>query len=104
VTPESAEHGDYAESGWLDKEGQSMEPDRYDIEEGKSAVDNAVWYLNYKYVVPSSTHFHKGVWYSATSEPDFRTMKEETISFHLEDFNEEEQQEIFQRVSWYSKL
>jgi hypothetical protein len=31
ITPESAEHGDAEERGWLDKEGTSVEPDFYDV-------------------------------------------------------------------------
>ena len=41
ITPESAENGDVAESGWLDEEGRDFTPDFED----ETAVGNAISFL-----------------------------------------------------------
>ena len=42
ITEESAAEGDVEEAGWEDEEGVEVEPDEYDLEEGKTVVDLAV--------------------------------------------------------------
>lgn len=108
VTPESAEQGDTAESGWYDsgfrfnamdkpEEGHSCEPDKWDIEDGLNAVDLAVKYLKDKCAWhPSASRFHKNIWYSAEScTEDYSSDESIEYSYHLEGFSEEEQEEIF---------
>lgn len=51
VTPESAEHGDVADSGWIDEDGVPMGDD------DESAVDDAVKFLKDKGVEPSSSAY-----------------------------------------------
>lgn len=64
-TPESIEEGDSADSGWVDEDGVDMTPDEYDRSSGITAVDKAVKLLKYDGAgQPSSSHFHRGVWYS----------------------------------------
>lgn len=41
-TPESIEAGDTEETGWVNEDGQSMEPDEYDIEEGKEKYGEGI--------------------------------------------------------------
>lgn len=104
VTPESAEHGDVESRGWVDDTGQSMEPDAYDIADGKTRVDLALeFFSNLGYVEPSSSAFHPGVWYT---EPEYglgtREYIEdgelETRAYHLYNFTDAEQETIFNGI------
>lgn len=96
VTPESAEQGDAAERGWIDEEGESMDPDADDRAEGLTAVDKAADFLDDQGVSPSASHFHPGLWYTTTDpDTDLRTGETEYRSYHLVGFTTEEQQEIF---------
>ena len=102
VTPESAEEGDFEDQGWEDEEGESMLPDKWDIEEGLTAVDKAVEFLtNSRYTTePSSSQFHQGVWYSTPDADQNYTTGEDTYySCHLNGFTEEEEAEIYKRVT-----
>lgn len=101
VTPESAEQGDYADQGWEDEEGESMTPDEYDAEDGITAVDKAVRFLQDKGGnEPSSSQFHEGVWYSTVDpERDFHTGEEKYYSFHLKGFTPEEEAQIFEKIN-----
>jgi len=84
------------ENGWFDEDGESMLPDEYDIEDDITVIDNAYNFLKKNYATEaSSTHFNKGVWYSANSETDFITSQETTYSFHLNGFTEQEEETIF---------
>ena len=95
---ESAAEGDYEETGWENEAGVLVEPDEYDIEEGRTAVDNAVRFLkNSNVSEPSSSQFHPGVWYTAYDEPmEIGGLRDR--SFHLSGFTEEEELEIFNRM------
>jgi hypothetical protein len=63
ITPESAAEGDYEETGFIDEEGQDMEPDEFDLEEGKTPVDLAVEFLlNEGPLEASSYPFSGGTW------------------------------------------
>lgn len=100
VTPESAEDGDYAESGWEDEEGMDMTPDQYDVEEGLTAVDKAVSNLRAAGAVePSSSQFHKGVWYSDGGSDDYRTGERTERNYHLRNFTEEQERAIFDQIT-----
>ena len=100
TTPESAEQGDFSETGWINQEGEDMTPDLYDIEEGKTAVDKAVEFLKNEGVIePSSSDFHPGNWYSTEwQNVDMRTGEDEERSYHLVGFTPEEEKEIYDRV------
>lgn len=91
-TPESIEQGDAAEHGWIDEEGQEIEADP---EFDETVVGEAVRFLRDVGIVEaSSSHFHKGVWYSG-GDSDFDTGEIEQRSYHLYDFTVEQEQEIF---------
>lgn len=95
VTEESVEAGDFAETGWEDEEGQVIEAD----EEG-DLIDAAVeWLDDQGGTEPSSSHFHKGTWYS-TPDPNinYRSGESKYLSFHLVNFSEDEQREIFEAM------
>lgn len=100
TTPESAEAGDFSETGFVD-EDYSLEPDKYDREEGLTAVDLAVKLLKHYFAYePSSTRFHKGIWYSTSWEViDYGTGEEEERSFHLKGFSEREEREVFDEIT-----
>lgn len=99
VTPESAEQGDYAESGWYDEEGDSVVPDQYDVEEGLTVVDKAVeWLRKHNVAEASSSHFHQGVWYTSCPDVDYGTGAETTYNYHLQGFTPEQEEEIFKRI------
>jgi hypothetical protein len=100
-TPESVENGDAEERGWVDKDGVSMVPDEYDLDDGKTAVDLAIKFLKDEgSTEASSSSFHPGVWYvqtEGTRDRDYFEKGEETIqSYHLEGFTPEEERAIFE--------
>lgn len=92
---------DYEEEhGWEDEEGQDVEVDEFDREDGLDVADVAAkWLLdkgaNYE---ASSSHFHPGIWYSAQPVGDFGEASETTYSFHLEGFTPEEEEKIFYKL------
>lgn len=98
ITPESAENGDVEESGWED-EHVSMEPDEWDVEDGITAVDKAVEYIQDNGGVQNNGD---GSWYS-TVDPsgtrDYYEKGEEVYySFHLNNFSDDEMNEIADRI------
>lgn len=100
VTPESAEHGDVADRGWIDDEGESMAPDSYDRSEGLTAVDKAVRFLKDNGAgEASSSYFHRGIWYSDYGSEDYRTGENEQRSYHLKGFTAAQEREIFNQMS-----
>jgi len=110
VTPESAEHGDFAETGWLDGcwkydtpdgiDFDCMDPDKWDREEGITAIDKTVEFLRDAGAVhPSDSGGGSGTWYSTESELDYRTGESETRSYHLGGFTPEEEQAIFDHIT-----
>lgn len=100
VTPESAEEGDYAEIGWENEEGEDMTPDEYDAEEGITAVDKAVEFLKDNGPVePSSSRFSVRTWYTHYGEQDWRDGSYTNYNYFLNGFSEEEEREIYSRVT-----
>jgi hypothetical protein len=91
ITPESAEQGDFAETGFIDEEGAEIEPD----EDETLAQAAARWLESEGASEASSTQFHRGVWYSTEYDTDYRTGEEEQRSFHLKDFTPEEEREVW---------
>lgn len=99
-TPESVENGDAEERGFIDEEGEEIELDEYDKEEGLTIVDKAVEFLKDKGVEESSaSFFHLGFWYTTYKyREDFSTGEEENRSYHLEGFTEQQEREIYERM------
>lgn len=102
ITPESAENGDAEERGWIDEEGVDMAPDEYDTDDGLTAVDKAVVFLNDEGATEaSSSHFHDGTWYNAYGEAglhNLRTGATENRGYHLYGFKPEEEEAIFKQI------
>lgn len=96
VSPESAEDGDFSETGWIDEDGVSCVPDEYDRADGKTTTDLAIKLLRDDGATePSSTHFHKGVWYSDHGDEDYSTGENTTKSYHLHGFSVPQERKIF---------
>jgi hypothetical protein len=106
VTPESAAEGEAAETGWEDEAGQLIEPDEYDIEEYESefAAVVALACRAMGFVQPSSSRWHRGVWYTDIEpDMDYATNAETSNSFHLEGFTPAEELAIFQHYKRLNK-
>jgi len=88
------------ENGWINGPDNplSVEPDEYDLEEGKTAVDLAVKLMRDEGASQaSSSHFHVGVWYSNEGELD-RQGELTSFSYHLKGFTPSEECEVFRRM------
>lgn len=107
ITPESAEEGDYAETGWKDGAGnrydnalpadigQPITGEDYDGD----VVAEAVAYLKSEGAFePSSYPFHERTWYSASNE-DYRSGSTEETSYHLYGFTAKEEREIYRAIT-----
>lgn len=102
ISPESAEQGDVEERGWIDEEGEFMDPSILDAE--STAVDLAITYIEDNIgadgIEPSSSDFHKGVWYTTYKrKEEYDTGRYIHWSFFLDNFTEEEEKEIFERIT-----
>lgn len=85
ITPESAEQGDFADHGWIDEAGT-----KYSVAEVIALVAGCE---------PSSSHFHRGVWYTqADGDTDYSTGEETRRSYHLSGFSEASERRIFRAV------
>lgn len=104
VTPESAEQGDIAESGWIDEEGTPVEPDEFDIEEmgeplavakcAAKIIGHCVEASDYPKCHPGHT------WYTdADGDTDYSTGAVTRQSYHLEGFSEEEEVELYAELT-----
>lgn len=96
VTEESAKEGDFAANGWIDEEGETIQPDAYDLEEHEGELA-AVVALSVNVITKrgsieaSSSHWHNGLWYSEIDSE----MGEPRHAYHLDGFSEQEEQAIF---------
>lgn len=98
-TPESVEEGEAEERGWIDEEGVSMRPDKYDQAEGLTVVDEAVKFLRDEGVIEaSSSQFHKGIWYIGDTSQNFRTGEDTVNHYHLVDFSQAQEREVYERL------
>jgi hypothetical protein len=100
TTPESAENGDFSETGWIDEEGVNMTPDETDREEGLTLVDKTVEYLRREWATEhSSSSFDAGGWYSTCwGCIDAETGEEEQRDYHLKDFTPEQMEEVYNKL------
>lgn len=88
VTPESAEDGDFAETGWVDKEGTE-----YSVADAIRKLEGCE---------PSSTSFHEGVWYTQSDgNTNYVTGAETRESYHLKGFTKQQEQRIYDAISDY---
>lgn len=88
VTPESAENGDFSETGWHDEQGENFD----------NAVDAVLWLQRQGAVHPSSSNFHNGIWYSSDEHcSDYSTDETTSYSFHIK-ASKKLQLEIYNRL------
>ena len=91
ITDESAENGDYSETGWINKEGVTFfrkDPD-YLIEALQHLLNNGA-------LEKSNSSFSIGTWYTNSDwNTDIHTNEREKRSYHLVGFTEEEQKLIY---------
>lgn len=105
ITPESAELGEVAESGWIDEEGVNVDPDvdpRIESADYRlwAVVNAAVGVIGHKQQ-PSSCPFAPGfTWYTETTgDEDYATGAVTYKSWHLSGFTPEEEQAIYNEVT-----
>lgn len=85
VSPESAEHGDFSDQGSYD------EIVCEDVEDAVKAIRNGGG------AQPSSSEFHRGIWYSTVDpDRDYRTGDETYYTFHLMGFSPKEEKEVYE--------
>ncbi len=98
VTPESAEYGDAEERGWIDEEGDVIELDEFDREEGITVVDKTVAYLDSAYAYEPSESGREAAprwWTDYEHEGDPATGARTNKSYHLEGYTEAEKRQIY---------
>lgn len=92
TTPESVEHGDVAERGWVDEEGTLIDGSESGFDD---FIHHAVDFLETeggRSLEPSSSSFSPGDWYvEIDGRTDYRTGAETRRSFHLDGFTEQEE-------------
>jgi hypothetical protein len=94
VTPESAEHGDFADCGFEDEDGYPCVPE----DEDETVVSMAVSFLTDKGVMEPSCWptWGIGTWYSTEPQiEDYSTAEEISYSFHLKGFTEDQERAIY---------
>lgn len=112
VTPESAEEGDAEERGFLSTSGQQLPLDYADLQQSRPAdedIQNPVSGAEEAakmildelgFIEPSSSSWHKGVWYSqADGDPDYATGAETRKAAHLYGFSEREEYWVWQLIN-----
>lgn len=85
ITPESAEDGDVEERGWEDEEGTEYD----DVEEAIRLLRGSE---------PSSSEFHKDVWYTSYGDQDTHDGSTTNLSYHLSGWSEEDERTIYEAV------
>lgn len=106
TTPESAEYGDFAETGFYCPGGWHFSADDpspiEDLGTSVSGADEAVRVIVGElgaYLEPSSSHFYPGTWYTQSdSGIDYRTGAEERRSAHLHGFSPREEYWVWQQL------
>jgi len=105
VSEESAENGDFEETGWINEEGETVEPDDYDVDEHGSesaaAVALAVKIIGRGCEASDYPNVCVGhTWYTETdADVDYSNGNETTQSFHLDGFSEEEERAIYSEIT-----
>jgi hypothetical protein len=101
VTPESAEIGDFAETGWENEKGVCIDPNELDVDEFGSefaavvaiaveTIGNGVEASDSPTCCPGHT------WYTKIDgEMDYEDGSEKRLSYHLDEFSEEEEEAIY---------
>lgn len=106
VTPESAEEGDFAETGWEDEEGYVVDGEIGDAG-WDQWVNDACGFLHEEGPLePSNSSFYPGTWYTQ-SDPEqgiayFERGEERRQSYHLKGFTDTEESAIYKVVTGLS--
>jgi hypothetical protein len=91
TTPESVDAGDFSESGQYTS--IDIEPDP---EYEETVVDVAIGELENKVISASSSEWHPGIWYQGEwGVVSYETGEEESNTYHLKGFTQEQEQEIY---------
>jgi len=98
MTPESVEEGEI-EKPSLDEE-IPIELDAIDRKEGLTVADLAAKAIRDAGARPSSSHFHRGLWYETGWETvSYATGEEEQKTYHLKGFSSQEEALVFLKVT-----
>jgi hypothetical protein len=88
------------EHGWIDEDGEEMEPDEFDEEAGTTAVAKAIHYLRDNGATqPSNSSFWLDTWYGDETDVDHATGWNTERHYHLVGFTPEEQEAVFKGVT-----
>lgn len=89
VTAESAEYGDYAETGWVNEDGVSFDD-----------VDDAIAWLRREGATQASSYpqWCAGTWYSTEGTKDYRTGDEKHQHYHLAGFSDEDARKVYSAI------
>jgi len=101
VTPDSAEFGDFEETGWENEEGEVIDPDDCDVEfygsESAAAIELAVYAIGNDVETsdwPTCCPGH--TWYTQIDgDEDYEDGSVKRLSYHLDGFSEEEECAIY---------
>ena len=101
ITPESAESGDFDDTGWVDEEGIEIALDKWDRADGLTIAKKAAKILRDAGAIePSSSAPGRGTWYSTGfTTSDYQTGEEREESYHLKGFSPTEEREIYKLVT-----
>jgi hypothetical protein len=89
VTPESAEQGDFADTGWIDEEGQKLSP------------AEAVKWLRHEGVGPFEAEEAGSTssgWYTVEAGTNYQTGAETRHSFHLKGYTPNQRRAIHEAL------
>jgi hypothetical protein len=110
ITPESAEDGEFASTGFENEDGDLIVPDEFDTKEDEegneiplTVSELAVKYLQDHYISePSSSCFYPGISYSTEHTiEDYSTGETESRSYHLKGFTEDQEREIYSALKYH---
>lgn len=98
MTPDDVETGDVPNAEH--DEDIDIALDAIDRKEGLTVADLAAKVLKDAGARPSSSNFHRGVWYETEwSVTDYSTGEEEQKTFHLKGFSPEEEGLVYLKVT-----
>jgi hypothetical protein len=104
VTPGEEDDDEYDEEhGFIDEDGENMNPDEYEIEDNITAIDIAVKFMKDKNGAyeASSSRYSSNTWYTNPEyDEDFSTGAKEKRSYFLHSgWTDAEKEEIFNRMT-----
>ena len=98
MTPDDVESGDVPQAEH--DEDIDIQLDAIDRKEGKTVADLAAKVLRDAGARPSSSRFHRGVWYETEwSVQDYSTGEQQQKTYHLKGFSLEEEGLVYLKVT-----